>query len=107
MRISIIVRFTFETVHSWLGATAEYGESYLQYPHRHMMHVEAAKDVGHADRDIEFIALRRDLMRFCKTRWPSSHTDSCEMIAMELVQQYGLRSCRVFEDGENGAEVEA
>lgn len=109
MRVSIIIRFSFEGMHRWPGAPAEH--YYLSYPHRHMFHVEATKRVDHNERAIEFIALRRDAFEWCQRAMPVTTPDgcspwSCETLAEKLVYQFNLLSCRVLEDNENGALVE-
>ena len=101
------MRFTFESLHFWPNAP-EGEEGYLRHPHRHLFHVEAVKDVTHDDRDIEFISFKREMFTHCEVVWGSQlHSDSCEAMARNMVKRFGLRSCRVFEDNENGAEVSA
>ena len=62
MVLSIIVRFTFSGIHHWPGAPQDVEEQYLVVPHRHLFHVEAVKAVTHEERDIEFIALQRQMI---------------------------------------------
>jgi hypothetical protein len=77
-----------------------------------MFHVEAKKEVSHTNRDVEFIGLRRQMEEWCRdalTRENLSrktYTHSCEQIAQDLLMLFELSSCKVFEDNENGAEVE-
>lgn len=107
MRTCVIVRFSFESLHRWAGAPPGSTEWYLVNFHRHMFHVEARKEVSHNDRDIEFIGMRRHMLEVCRNKWGEvPHGDSCEMIAEFLVVMFELHSCAVFEDGENGAEVQ-
>lgn len=106
MKRFIIVRFTFEGLHHWPGAPHGTPEWYLKNVHRHVFHVEAKKEVFHGDRDIEFIAYKREMETFCKTAFGGRATTlSCEHMAEQLVNSFLLHSCRVFEDGENGAEI--
>lgn len=113
MRTSVIVRFTFEAIHHWPEAPHNM-QWYLRYPHRHLFHVEAKKEVTHDDRQIEFIELCNRMRSFCQTSFgPVSHGGvvkplvlSCEMIARVLLEHFELKTCEVTEDGENGAEVE-
>jgi hypothetical protein len=102
-RVSIIVRFDFEGIHSWPDATAPV--AFLAFPHRHVFHVEAAKDVTHDDRQIEIIQFKKELSYYCRMHYAGPHLMSCEMMARELLMLFGLRYCRVLEDGENGAEA--
>lgn len=108
----VTVRFQFEALHCWPGA-AEHAESYLQHPHRHMFHVEGKRKVTHDDRDVEFIELRRNMLDFAEQRWGrgvfdlkmAPSTASCEQMATTFCEAFDLVSCRVSEDGENGAEA--
>lgn len=105
--LSIVVRFAFEGVHRWPDAPQDKPEAYLTLPHRHLFHVEAVKDVSHEERDIEIIAFRREMLQTCIEVYGGPHDFSCETMARALLDQYKLRSCRVMEDNENGAEVRA
>jgi len=104
MVLSIIVRFTFSGIHHWPGAPQDVEEQYLVVPHRHLFHVEAVKAVTHEERDIEFIALQRQMISYCAI-FADPHAMSCETMAVKLLEHFGLSRCRVLEDGENGAEV--
>jgi hypothetical protein len=106
VNIRVIARLSFEGIHSWPDAPDQSTEYYLAYPHRHMFHVEAVMEVQHDDRDVEFIGLRTSMLVYCVRQFSGPHIYSCEKMALELLQQFGLKSCRVFEDNENGAEVE-
>lgn len=107
MKIRVIVRFQFEAVHRWQDAPREIAESYLSFPHRHMFHVEAVKPVNHVDREIEFIGFRREMFEHCGKEYGFGvQSASCEKIAVDLLERFNLEKCRVFEDNENGAEVE-
>lgn len=103
--MSIVVRFSFEGVHCW--PDAEGWAQFLRDPHRHMFHVEAAKAVEHDDRQIEILAFRREMARYCNSTFCGPHTMSCEMMARRLMSEFRLSRCRVLEDNENGAEVVA
>ena len=105
--LAIVMRFTFEGVHSWPGAPQTVREKYLAHPHRHLFHVEAVKAVSHAERDIEIIALKNSMQRFCVENLGGPHDHSCETMALTLLTHFGLQRCRVLEDNENGAEVTA
>lgn len=106
MKLSIIVRFSFPGVHSWPDAP-DGPEGYLRLPHRHMFHVEAVKSVKHQERDIEFIGLRNKMEVYCQSRFGAIATfSSCETMAIALTERFDLTSCKVLEDGENGALME-
>lgn len=111
MQTNVIVRLQVEGVHHWPDCPIE-EVSYLKSLHRHVFHIEAKASVTHADRDIEIIKLKHDILRHFKVEYftPTLNccnfkTMSCEMIAQELVDKFGLNYCSVLEDNENGAEV--
>jgi hypothetical protein len=81
--------------------------------HRHMFHIEAKVEVFHDNRDKEFIMLKRDIedylkKSYYKPEWRVHHfgPKSCEMIAREIMEQFNCKSVKVWEDLENGAEIE-
>lgn len=105
----IEVQFQFEGTHLWKDAPAEV--SFLRFPHRHEFHVKAMIEVHHDDRELEFIMVKRDLIKHVEsTPYPIEY--SCEQMAEELLEYicatYGSGrriSVRVTEDGENGSVV--
>jgi len=107
MRMFVTVKTTFDAVHCWPEAPTEV--SFLRSPHRHVFHVKAVKLVTHADRDIEFILLKREIDRALAALLATGSTAhwSCEMFAVWLIEQFALSSCEVSEDAENGAIVHA
>ena len=76
-----------------------------------MFHITAHKVVSHNDRDTEFIKLKRDILAWLHKTYGGINTTaqlgakSCEMLATELIEEFGLIECTVSEDGENGATV--
>jgi len=104
--MSIICSFTFEGFHNWPAAPPKHG--YLKQRHRHLFHVTALKDVTDGDREIEFIQLKRDMVKYVATEFKSELGPlSCELLAIILCKEFDLKSCTVLEDGENGAIVES
>lgn len=99
------MRLRFEGWHCWASAPAEH--KYLASRHRHEFHVTAEKRVRHHDRDVEFIALKRRMAYWISRAYPGGElgSRSCEEIATDLLVEFGLSRCEVFEDGENGAIV--
>lgn len=112
-----------EGTHNW--PNCPYDEvDYLRVPHRHMFHIKAYKPVTHSDRDVEFIMLKHRIESYLLTsygkpimgdhNWEICDNKmicvfgamSCEMIAEELIEKFGLSKCEVNEDNENGAIVE-
>jgi hypothetical protein len=99
------VKLQFEGIHCWPGCPFE-EVKFLRSPHRHVFHVTATKVVTHDDRQVEIIMLKRAMEDWAKADI-DFESQSCEMIAKDMVEQFGLSSCEVLEDGENGAVVEA
>ena len=108
MKIKVFVRTTFEGFHRWPDAPDEV--AFLRYRHRHLFHVRGELPVGHADRDTEFILLKRELDTvIAETKGREGEnveTWSCETWAAHLAAVMGFIKCEVSEDGENGAIVE-
>ena len=104
MRLSIVVKYTFEAIHCWENCNIE-EVSFLKDKHRHIFYVEAIKEVYHTDRDIEIIKLKREMEAYSKRKLDYG-TNSCEDIAVDLLNEFKLISCQVLEDNENGAKIE-
>lgn len=110
----IVVKLQVEGIHRWPAAGDHFPEvEYLSHPHRHIFHIECKKEVFHDDRDVEFILFKREINEYLHRKYFNKKfkyqmcdfkSMSCEMIARELLEQFELVSCSVFEDGENGAE---
>jgi hypothetical protein len=96
----------FEGIHNWPNCPIE-EVSYLRFPHRHMFHIKAWMVVSHSDRDVEFIWLKHRITEYLDKTYPDHQlgAKSCEMLAEELINKFGLAACEVNEDGENGAIV--
>ena len=113
MKTNIVCRLQVEGIHNWSEASKfEPTMKYLEYPHRHMFHIEVKKEVFHDDRDVEFIVFKRKIKMYLEKKYYSTEYDccdfggqSCEMLAHELYTEFDLCHCSVFEDNENGAEV--
>lgn len=112
LKTTVICSLQFEAIHNWPGVIDAHPEvaqtvSFLQHPHRHMFHIKAWKAVTHADRDVEIIVLKRQILQHLKAKYPTGQlgSTSCEMLALDLVERFGLDACEVLEDGENGALV--
>ena len=92
MKTNIVCRLQVEGIHNWSEASKfEPTMKYLEYPHRHMFHIEVKKEVFHDDRDVEFIVFKRKIKMYLEKKYYSTEFDLCY--------------CSVFEDNENGAEV--
>lgn len=100
-----------EGTHNWPNCPFD-EVAYLRDPHRHVFHITAYKLVTHSDRDVEFIMLKHKIREYIRMQYWTPQTmlcefgaRSCEMIAKELIEQFGLIKCEVNEDNENGAVV--
>lgn len=109
METMIIVKNEALMVHRYPGAPEEV--SYLKDYHRHILTIETEIEVYHENRELEFIMVE-DAIKDYLNKTQLTYTDkSCEMVAKEIIEyiieKYGERkiTCKVFEDGENGAKV--
>lgn len=110
-RTRLVARINLEGVHRWKECSLE-EVAYLRDYHRHMFHIHAKCFVNHQNRDIEFIQLTHQIKQYLTDKYYSEQYKcllfgdmSCEMIAQELVEKFGLYECEVNEDGESGAIV--
>lgn len=106
MRQQIVITLQVEGLHHWPGCDIPEVD-FLNFPHRHVFWIKAWKEVSHADRDIEFIVLKREmqvwLLNWTTPRGIDFGPKSCEMIAEMLIDKFNLAACEVLEDNENGA----
>lgn len=115
MNTKIVVRLQIEGLHCWPAAKEVFPEvGFLSDLHRHIFFIELKKKVYHDDRDIEFIMFKRDVQNYLFTKYYNVSkrcydfsSMSCEMIAKELLNHFDCDFVSVFEDNENGAEVNA
>lgn len=117
MKTFIGVRLSVEGFHCYPSASEKHGNvvEFLEFPHRHNFGIVAKREVHHDNRDMEFILFKRAILTYLYEKYGSNEENdypickfgamSCEMIAKELVEHFGLESCEVNEDGENFAEV--
>lgn len=109
MKTEVYCTLQVEGTHNWPNCPYE-EVIYLRVPHRHVFHIKAYKEVFHDDRDQEFIMLKHKIQKYLKTEYFGVTQQmcvfgamSCEMIARELIDEFGLSRCEVNEDNENGA----
>ena len=109
MKTTIVCKLQVEGIHQW--SKCPYDDvKFLKDPHRHIFHIECEKKVNHDDRDVEFIRFKREILDYLHDKYADGECCkfgdmSCEMIAKELVQEYDLEKCAVFEDNENDSVV--
>ena len=94
-------------------ATGDWDDvSFLGYPHRHIFHFYVTVGVEHNDRDIEFIQLKRELLRTFDQGVIKLDHQSCEMVAESLINYIEEQSpnravkVEVYEDNENGGIIQ-
>ena len=114
-KTSIIIQFQLPGFHYWPDAPIKF--KYLSFLHRHVFHFCITIDVEHGYRQIEFIDLKKQIIKQIEEKYYNAVGDlsfsdySCELIAMktyELIKQKLNIHCseiRVLEDGENGAII--
>lgn len=115
---TIFVTDEFVGYHQWWDAPSEV--LYLRDKHRHLFKVRVEVGVEHADRQIEYHMLKRQLPSFLPRVDANANGEryfggmSCEDIAnstlLNLIDVYPKQTyyaVEVSEDGENGSIVEA
>lgn len=109
MKTEVYCTLQVEGTHNWNDCPFPEVD-YLTVPHRHVFHIKAYKEVFHDDRDQEFIMLKHmvqqhfdDSYYLAAKKLCVFGSMSCEMIARELIEKFGLSRCEVNEDNENGA----
>jgi hypothetical protein len=113
MKTNIIVNLTVEGLHCWKEAEIKLPEvAYLSNLHRHNFYITCKQEVQHHNRQKEFIMLKHEifdhlLLTYFDEQFNCMNFDtmSCEMIAVELFEKFGLSYCSVLEDGECGGEI--
>ena len=113
MPTNVIAKIECDGLHNWPDAQSVFPEvGFLASMHRHKWYITAKKAVNHDDRDVEFIMFGRDIKYYLMHQYysPKSRTHefgakSCEMLAKEIMKEFGCCYVSVFEDDENGAEV--
>jgi len=106
MRKVIVITTSFEAIHHWPDCPIE-EVSFLKNPHRHIFHVTAKFTVSHNNRDIEFIAKKREVEQYVDVHFRSKNLGalSCEDIAEALFSTFNASFISVYEDNENGSEI--
>ena len=113
-KTTVIVKLAVEGIHNFPKAQEMFPTvGFLKYPHRHIFHIKASKEVLHDERDVEFIMFKRDINEWLQLQY---HDDveglldfggmSCEMIARNILEYFHCEWVEVWEDDENGARVE-
>ncbi len=121
IKTEVYCTLQLEGFHNWENCPID-EVKFLRSSHRHMFHFKCWFDVSHDDRDIEFIMQKRRVEAYLKDKYGETikvdpdteilcgiyttlvfNSMSCEMIARDLLETFGLSKCEVNEDGENGA----
>ena len=114
---SVYCTFQIDGVHNWSNIPNDehlHDVQFLKLKHRHMFNFKCYAEVTHSDRDFEFIVLKRDVQDYLRDKYYNSKqrthdfgSQSCEMLAIELLKEYEyLYRVEVNEDNENGGIVE-
>lgn len=114
MKTIIGVKLSVEGMHYYSDASEKHGlpMKFLEFPHRHMFHIEVRVSVKHDNRDKEFILLKREVIEYLHSKYYQEEFNvldfrkmSCEMIAKDLMFVFHADSVKVSEDDENYALV--
>lgn len=115
MKKKIGIRLCVEGLHKFVDADKLAGKEvdYLRFPHRHNFIIECELEVCDLNREKEFVMFKHEVLEYLKEKYYSDvyscvnfGSMSCEMIALELFERFGLCRCGVSEDGENYAVIE-
>lgn len=114
MKTIIGIKLSVEGMHYYSDASEKHGlpMKFLEFPHRHMFHIEVRVSVKHDNRDKEFILLKREVIEYLHSKYYQEELNvldfrkmSCEMIAKDLMFVFHADSVKVSEDDENYALV--
>lgn len=114
MKTIIGVKLSVEGMHYYSDASEKHGlpMKFLEFPHRHMFHIEVRVSVKHDNRDKEFILLKREVIEYLHSKYYQEELNvldfrkmSCEMISKDLMFVFHADSVKVSEDDENYALV--
>lgn len=107
MNMNIVVRTTFTAIHSWPSCPFR-DTDYLRYPHRHVFYVTLKFPVEE-DRDSELISIKEGVDKYLRDNWDGRDVGSlsCGAFCLFLLGDFpDATYVSVFEDNENGVEVE-
>lgn len=106
MKRFIEVKLDIEGLHSYPNCNIE-EVVYLKHMHRHTFQFLCRAVVAHKERDIEFIEFKHQIKDYIdkkyydlKYKCCNFTGQSCESLAEELLNSFGLCRCSVSEDGE-------
>ena len=114
-KVFVTVKFRIPGFHCWPNAPDN--QAYLRELHRHEFHFTVWLEVFHNDREVEFIKLKEELVKFIQNAiafcgmFGVGREFSCETLADSICDWLGEvypgrdRKAWVEEDGENGAFV--
>jgi len=113
-KTTVIVKLAVDAMHNFPKAAELFPEvAFLADRHRHMFHFTVSKVVNHDDRDVEFIMFKRDVLGHLEYKYYDNGTrthefgsQSCEMLAREILEKFDCEWVECWEDQENGARVE-
>ena len=92
--------------HYWENAPDEV--SFLRSNHRHRFVIRCQFEVAHDDRQVEIFMKEREIEAFLVSKYGKEMQlggMSCEMLAKQLVNNFGCVCCEVLEDDKGGAIV--
>jgi hypothetical protein len=106
MKKYIEVKLDIEGLHHWPDCNLPHVE-YLAHLHRHTFVINCRHEVTDSNREIEFIDFKHKIKQYIGKRWFDQAygccnfgSMSCEHIATDLLDAFGLCRCSVSEDNE-------
>lgn len=106
MKIEVNTYNAIEGFHCWPEAKGNVG--YLAARHRHVFVIRGSFEVSHGDREVEINSQQNRIEEYLTLKYgrPCEFGKmSCEHIAGELIEVFGMSSCQVLEDGYGGATL--
>jgi hypothetical protein len=107
MRAFVLTDFDVEGMHHYPTPPKEV--KFLQYPHRHMFNIKAEFEVTDLDREIEIFLKETEIKTYLHLKYGTPcifNNMSCEMIALDILNEFNASKVIVLEDGRGGARVE-
>ena len=82
---------------------------FLKSPHRHIFNIQAEFVVTDLDREIEIFMREAEIKTYLHLKYGTPcifMNMSCEMIALDILNEFKAHRVIVLEDGKGGAKVE-
>lgn len=107
MKTFVMTHIEVEGMHFYPNAPK--AVEFLKYPHRHLFTIKAEFEVTDLDREIEIFMKETEIKYWLHLTYGTPcifNMMSCEMIAKEILEEFGASKVIVLEDGKGGGKVE-